>query len=397
MKISLLIFFLFACVCGKSQSTTTTDGSSILTKSRQIVEELSSAKYWGRGYTNNGMEKAAGYIADQFQAYGLLPMAKKKPGTAKDFYQQFTYDANSFPGDMKLLINGQSLKPGVDFIVAPNSASANGKGSLQQVDSVTFINVENKIVVSLVDKLTWSASGQVAPYAVVQVAKKSINGSLPQNVEAEIENKLIKKFEASNICGYVQGTTQPDSFLFITAHYDHLGGMGKDTYFPGANDNASGIALLLQLAQYYAAHPQKYSIGFICFAGEEIGLLGGEYFTKNPLVKLKKIKFLLNTDLAGTGEEGMTVVNATEFPNEFKILNAINDQQKYLPQIHSRGKAQNSDHYHFTEKGVPAFFFYTMGGITAYHDIFDRAETLPLTEQPDIYNLVIDFYNRIQK
>jgi Zn-dependent M28 family amino/carboxypeptidase len=87
--------------------------------------------------------------------------------------------------------------------------------------------------------------------------------------------------------------------------------MGEDTYFPGANDNASGISLLMNLAKYYAANPQEYSIGFICFAGEEAGLVGSHYFTENPLVSLKKVRFLLNTDLAGTGEEGITVVNVT--------------------------------------------------------------------------------------
>ena len=76
--------------------------------------------------------------------------------------------------------------------------------------------------------------------------------------------------------------------------------MGKDTYFPGANDNASGISLLLNLAHYYAANPRPYSIGFICFAGEEAGLIGSKYFTEHPLVPLKNIRFLINTDLAGT-------------------------------------------------------------------------------------------------
>jgi Zn-dependent M28 family amino/carboxypeptidase len=55
--------------------------------------------------------------------------------------------------------------------------------------------------------------------------------------------------------------------------------MGKDTYFPGANDNASGTSLLLGLAKYYAANPQPFTIAFICFAGEEAGLKGSKYFT----------------------------------------------------------------------------------------------------------------------
>ena len=178
---------------------------------------------------------------------------------------------------------------------------------------------------------------------------------------------------------------------------DHLGGMGEHTFFPGANDNASGISLLLSLVKYYTENPPPYSIGFICFAGEEAGLLGSAYFTEHPLITLDKIKFLINIDMVGTGERGITVVNATLHPKEFTLLNQINDQKKYLSKINSRGKAANSDHYYFTEKGVPAFFIYTQGGISAYHDVYDLPATLPLTEFTDLRHLFIDFNAQMMK
>ena len=134
---------------------------------------------------------------------------------------------------------------------------------------------------------------------------------------------------------------------------------------------------------------------FRSLAGEEIGLLGSKYFTERPLLPLKSIRFLINTDLAGTGEEGITVVNATEFPNEYALLNTVNDQNKFLVKINARGKAANSDHYFFTEKGVPAFFFYTLGGIKAYHDIFDKPETLPLNEHEDLFKLIVQFNKKL--
>ncbi|WP_235207325.1 M28 family metallopeptidase [Pedobacter sp. V48] len=179
--------------------------------------------------------------------------------------------------------------------------------------------------------------------------------------------------------------------MVITAHYDHLGGMGNKTYFPGANDNASGISFLLSLAKYYAANPQPYTMAFICFAGEEAGLLGSKYFTEHSLLALQKIRFLINVDMVGTGETGITVVNATIHQKEFSLLNQLNDKNKYLKKINSRGKAANSDHYFFTEKNVPAFFIYTTGGINAYHDIYDRPKTLPLTEYQDLFRLFVDF------
>jgi Zn-dependent M28 family amino/carboxypeptidase len=213
----------------------------------------------------------------------------------------------------------------------------------------------------------------------------------PSSIDINVENKLIEGFKTSNICGIVRGTSKPDSFIVMTAHYDHLGGMGDKTYFPGANDNASGISQLLSLAHYYAQHPQPYSMVFICFSGEEAGLLGSKFFSENPLVPLTHIRFLLNMDILGTGEEGITVVNATAFPKEFAMLKQINDNGHYLVKIASRGKAANSDHYWFTEKGVPSFFIYTMGGIKAYHDVYDISKTLPINEYNHLFKLIVSF------
>jgi hypothetical protein len=355
---------------------------------RKMVDTLASETFWGRGYTKDGMKKAAGFLAAAFQSYGLQPM------NGSFFLQEFTHSVNTFPGKMEITVNGKELLPGKDYIISPESRGVKGEGNLIQADSVQFVNQKDRLIFKLENKLTWSVSQEAADYSVVLVDKKSV--SLPlTSYKVNFENKLEKKFRANNVCAIVKGTAKPDSVILITAHYDHLGGMGSDTYFPGANDNASGVSLLMNLAQYYAKNPPRYSIGFICFAGEEAGLLGSKYFTENPLVPLKNIRFLLNTDLAGTGDEGITVVNATEFPREFELMKKINDEQKLLAGVTVRGKAANSDHYFFTEKGVPAFFFYTLGGIKAYHDVFDKPATLPLNEHEDLFKLIIAFNNKL--
>jgi Zn-dependent M28 family amino/carboxypeptidase len=157
------------------------------------------------------------------------------------------------------------------------------------------------------------------------------------------------------------------------------------------------MAMLLSLAKYYAAHPQPYTIAFICFAGEEAGILGSKYFTEHPLMPLSNIKLLINMDIMGTGNDGITVVNATGYPKYFDLLKQVNAQGNYLVKINPRGKAANSDHYWFTEKGVPAIFMYTMGGIKAYHDVFDISKTLPLTEFNDLFKLLVQFNAELQK
>jgi aminopeptidase YwaD len=355
---------------------------------KSMVDTLTSPYFWGRGYTNDGMQKAADFLTTQFKSYGLQTL------DGFTYQQKFSYPVNTFPDKMEVAVNGVNLVPGKDFIVGAESRGKKASGKLEAIDSVQFVSRKEMVIVKLEDKLTMSVSPEVADYTLILVDKKAMKPT-PENFKINIDNKFIKKFDANNVCAYVKGTAKPDSFIFITAHYDHLGGLGKDTYFPGANDNASGVSLLMNLAKYYVKNPQRYSIGFICFAGEEAGLVGSKYFAENPLVPLKKIRFLMNTDLAGTGNDGITVVNATEFVKEFALLQQINKEHNFLTAINARGKAANSDHYYFSEKGVPAFFFYTLGGIKAYHDVFDKAATLPLNEHEDLFKLLVKFNERL--
>lgn len=381
MKFKLLILFLIAGNAAAAQDSLF---------ARRIADTLTSTYFWGRGYTNDGMGKAARFLAKEFKSYGLQPMA------GKDYYQPFDFNVNTFPGKMEVVLNGTALIPGKDFIVAPESRGVKAKGTLLQKDSITFIDEDNRIVVKLKSKLTWSVAQEAADYTLIEIDRNAVK-DIPASISVNIENKFITNFKAANICGLVKGTAKPDSVMMFTAHYDHLGGMGSSIYFPGANDNASGMAMLLSLAKYYAVHPQPYTMAFMCFAGEEAGILGSKYFTENPLIPLNSIRFLINTDLAGTGGEGITVVNASVYPKQFELLKQVNAKGNYLTKVYSRGKAANSDHYWFTEKGVPAFFMYTMGGIKAYHDVFDVSKTLPLNEYNDLFKLIVGFNAEFMK
>ena len=351
---------------------------------RKTLNTLTSADFWGRGYTKNGMDKAADFIQSEFRSFGLQPLDGEK------FKQPFQFAVNTFPGKMDLSINNKKLIPGKDFIIHQASVGVKATTILEQKDSINFLAASSRILVTVEDKLTWSVAQKVNDYTQVFVKKSALNET-PKTIVVDIENTFVPNFRAANICGVVKGKIKPDSIILITAHYDHLGGMGKDTYFPGANDNGSGISFLLSLAKYYAKNPQKYTIAFICFAGEEAGILGSKYFTENPLIPLSNIRFLINVDMVGTGETGATVVNATQYPKEFEALKKINEEGKFLVKINPRGKAANSDHYFFTEKGVPAFFLYTQGGIAAYHDVFDKAETLPFTVYENLFKLFVGF------
>lgn len=398
---------------------------------KSIVKSLASPEFKGRGYVENGDKIAADYIAEEFKKYKILPIGQKS------HFQKFSFSVNTFPGSVSIKLDQQELQAGVDYLIDASSPSISGrykiiKTSRQDIDTeeklvalirrsagafifidnsekvsetkdlskriddyITFLRFSDQIPTKGIilygpDKLTWSPSSEQGSRPVIRI-RKELDLNQVNIIDISLEAKFNKKHETQNIVGQIMGTSTSDSTIVLTAHYDHLGKMGKEVYFPGANDNASGVAMLLNLAQYYAFHPPQYNTVFIAFAGEEIGLLGSQFFTENPLIDLKKIKFLINFDLAGTGEEGIRIVNGSIYKDKFDRISAINQEQDLLAKVDIRGEACNSDHCMFHQKGVPCFYIYTQGGIQAYHDVFDKSETLPLTEFVDYCKLMIAF------
>src|SRR5581483_5038369 len=92
---------------------------------------------------------------------------------------------------------------------------------------------------------------------------------------------------------------------------------------------------------------------------------------------------------------GVTAINASVYNKAYKDLVRINDSMHLLKEVKYRGPAANSDHYFFYKNHVPDFFIYTLVGIKAYHDIYDRRETLPLTEFDNVFRLLLNFTDDI--
>lgn len=389
-------------------------------QAKKWIDTLAADNFYGRGYVNNGDKIAADWIAKKFKELGAKPIKK-------NYFQEVTYDVNTFPENVDITIDEKKLKTGLDFIVTPNSGTAKGEYKLVEITLNNYMQIivkelvqdDSKQIAYVVkfpkkrsythenlkqqvsevaplfiindDKFTWSVSQKALKFPIIEIKSEFLKNK--KTVTLNIENKLIKNYKTQNIIGFIKGKKcfKRKKYFVFTAHYDHLGMMGKNAIFNGANDNASGIAMMLSLMKHFNENPPSYSVLFIAFTGEEIGLLGSKHYVENPIVPLKKMKFLYNVDMVGTGIEGIQVVNSTLHPKEFKKLNEINDELKLLKQIKPRGKAANSDHYRFEEAGVPAFFSYTLGGVTFYHDIQDRAETLPLTEFDDLHTLIVEF------
>ncbi|MES2798682.1 MAG: M28 family peptidase [Bacteroidota bacterium] len=390
---------------------------------------LCSPEFQGRGYVNKGDSIAAEYIAGEFTKLGLKKYKKS-------YFQSFFLDVNTFPGEMSIVIDANTLVPGKDYIVDP--ASAGGKLTLQpkeiaynlafdqeklaqELQIVLTSGQYNSIVIDLSkvphdsirkklrglsqelaallpvfeitdQKFTYSVEAEQLNYPLVYLKPGFwVEG---QSVEINIDALKITNYNSRNVIGYLKGKKAKGKTIVYSAHYDHLGRMGRETYFPGGNDNASGTSMLLTMASYFKQHRPNYNVVFMAFAGEEAGLIGSHYYVEHPLFPLEKISFLLNLDIMGSGEDGVTIVNATSHEREFQLLQSINEEQQLLKQIKSRSNAPNSDHYWFAKNEVPCFFMYTMGPNNHYHDVFDTYEELSFAETKDITTLLIEFGQR---
>lgn len=352
---------------------------------RFLLNTLCSQKMLGRGYVKNGMKHAAIFLVKEVNKTGAKPLFQNQ------YTQQFVHPVNSFRKTIRLTLNGIPFIPGKDFIIDPESPAIKGTFSISKKDSLTYKAVSPKqtFFIKSVKKLTYGVGIRQKEIPVIQILSSMLPDSL-KTAYVNIEPTFIPKFGAANIGCYIEGKVN-DTSLVYTAHYDHLGAMGKNTWFPGANDNASGVSMLLNLMKYYSENKPYYKTVFVFFAGEEAGLLGSKHFTEENSLPFNQIKFLINLDLLGTGEDGIMVVNGAIFTKQFELLEQLNQKNGRLKEIRKRGKAMNSDHYWFTEKGVPSFFFYTLGGVSFYHDVDDKPETLPLTKYKEVYRLIIDF------
>lgn len=419
---SVFSFVLFFFITGFIQQLSAQD----TVYARKVIQTLCSPRFAGRAYVSNGHLKASHYIASEFRKAGVVKYDRS-------WFQEFPMAVNTIQS-VELIYNGKVLKPGTDYLIDPSSPSVTWKGnirflnfksvnsenaydSLRPSDGAIVLDTfhtsgsenarlflkhcisdpRNKVIVKLTDeKLTWSSSPRQSRVPVIILNHSVYDRSGSGVFSIKIKSRFLTPCISRNVIGWIPGTSQRDSFIVLTAHHDHLGKMGKHTIFPGANDNASGIAMMLSLAQYFKKNPQPYSIMFIAFSGEENGLVGSRYFVDHPLIHLSSIRFLINLDLMGNGKEGVMAVNGLLHPSEFSLLTKQNNQGGYLPAVKARGKAMNSDHYWFSQAGVPCFFFYLMGPYPHYHDPQDVAKAVPLSNFNEAFSLFRDFIEKVQ-
>lgn len=389
-------------------------------------DTLASEYMAGRAYVDEGDKKAATFIRNELKESGVKLLGENG-------FQKLNFPINNIM-DLKVSMRylKKPLKLGEDYLVFGSSPSANmvlenvkplifnTKKQIEEIkpkklqDKVLLFNTQTLSYVDIIvflrglkkenvtpqlaiiqgyDKIPYYTGRALMDFPILQLKGNIIYKKI-KHLALEIKSEFISSYQSQNVWGIVEGTKYKDSCFVFIAHYDHLGKVG-DVHFPGANDNASGVAVLLDLAKYYVKNPAEHSVVFIFATGEEVGLLGSKFAAENPYIDLEKVKFLFNLDMCGTGATGVAVINGLKEPEAGKLLQEINNENQWFIKVFLGEESCNSDHCHFVQKGVPAHFLFTYGcEYNEYHTIYDNGKDLPFTKHIDFCNLLKEFVRR---
>jgi Zn-dependent M28 family amino/carboxypeptidase len=202
--------------------------------------------------------------------------------------------------------------------------------------------------------------------------------------------------QSSNVLGVLPGTDKKDEYVFITAHYDHLGKKDSVIYY-GADDDGSGTTSVLEIAEAFAEAKQrgytpKRSVVFMAVSGEEKGLWGSEYYASHAIYPLDKTTVDLNIDMVGRidperkyGDSMNYVYTIGEDKLSSDLLNisdSINNKftkleldRKYNDPKDPNRFYYRSDHFNFAKNGVPVIFYFN-GTHADYHKPTDTVDKI---------------------
>ena len=218
-----------------------------------------------------------------------------------------------------------------------------------------------------------------------------------KRVSIDVEAEMIEN-DAHNIIAWIPGTKYTEKHYILACHYDHLGVCGDEIFY-GANDNASGTAMLLNLMRHYKENPPEYSVMFIFFDAEENNLLGSFFYADNPLLPLEDIQYFVELDMIG--DNGNTVYCQISDQGEegLECLNAISNAMPVpFAKLDRHPLDDYADHYPFALKGVPAIYIEMDGDTNKnYHSPRDTFENFSADNYQRLFTLVTEFVKGYRK
>jgi len=210
-----------------------------------------------------------------------------------------------------------------------------------------------------------------------------------------------KKVETSNTLAFLEGSDQKlkGEYVVIGAHHDHLGmgGEGTSSRAPdtiavhyGADDNASGVAGVIEISEYMAVNSPARTMVFATFGAEEMGLVGSKYLTENPPIDLSEIQVMINLDMVGRLNEDrqLQIGGVGTSPGFASLLDSLNKEYGFSLKFSNEGYGP-SDHAAFYAKDVPVLFIST-GAHSEYHTPSDNLESINLEGAQEVISYVAD-------
>lgn len=227
------------------------------------------------------------------------------------------------------------------------------------------------------------------------------NSFVLNDIQADIQTDLYTiTATCNNVIGFLPGNhpEKRNEVIIIGAHYDHLGWGGDGSMAPdehaihyGADDNASGMAGLLELAQKFAAHRVQLdrSMLFIAFGAEELGLIGSSYYVENPYIPNEKSAAMINLDMIGRLQnDELTIFGVGTSPIWESMIESFPQYEEFLIRTNPDGLGP-SDHASFYRNDIPVLFFHT-GLHGDYHRPSDTADKINYEGMERISNYVYD-------
>jgi hypothetical protein len=262
-----------------------------------------------------------------------------------------------------------------------NTKNAGKTNTLANIDSTTLINHLAYLSSGVMEgRETATPGNQLAREYIVKIFDSlkldKIGDSWLQPFPFGNNNQ-----QGNNIIGVIKGYQYEKNYIAITAHYDHLGTRNGAIYY-GTDDNASGTAALLAMAQYFKKYPPKHSLLFVAFDAEEKGLLGSKHFVSHSPVPLSEIMLNVNMDMVSRNDSNE--IYASGIGHNSFLKKYVDSIQLFTP-VHirfghdgekpgSHDWTNQSDHFPFYQKNIP-YLYFGVEDHADYHrpgDTFDK-------------------------
>ncbi len=398
---------------------------------RNHVSWLAADEQEGRAAGSPAAARSAVYLTRHLDAAGLIPA-----GDNGTYFQHFDIPAPAIEGASTLTIGNEifdvttlSASPAETHNAALVFADADdveekivlmkSDGEIRAEVREAAANGAVAVILASDEAIAFDAVPGKLPIAVVIVDKQHyeslaldvFNGVMHVEVKADIQKQTKR---ARNVLALSPGTS--GEMITIGAHFDHLGWGGEGSLAPGvhaihngADDNASGTAMVLELAEMWGANlggplPRERGVLFCFWSAEERGLLGSDYWVENPTIPLERVLANINLDMVGrVGESKITVGSASTGDCFAPALEAM---QTYYATSEIDFKLNimsgslpgggGSDHMSFHKKSIPAIFFFS-GLHSDYHKPSDDAEKLAYREMAILANGLAEFVGELQR